>query len=153
MKCVILDNLRSAHNVGNIYRSAYSFGFDCIIHVGVTPQPDNPNFLSSSRGSEKYLKRIVFEGMNEAVSYARSKNLAVYSLEMNVRAQRLREASIEGDFAVILGNEALGVSQMALEQSDKIISIETDGRKDSLNVAVAFGIFAYDAFMKLKSID
>ncbi|MDD3804360.1 MAG: TrmH family RNA methyltransferase [bacterium] len=149
-KIVILDNLRSAHNVGNIYRSAYSFGFDCVIHVGVTPLTDNPKFLSSSRGCEKHLKTMFFEEISKAIEFALSEKAVVYSLEMNEKSVKLTDFNCFGDYAVVLGNEALGVSEAALEKSDKIISIETTGAKESLNVAVAFGIFAYSMFLKNK---
>ncbi|MGE3062782.1 MAG: TrmH family RNA methyltransferase [bacterium] len=145
---VILDNLRSAHNVGNIYRSAFSYGFSTIIHVGVTPLRDNPNFISSSRGCEEHIKTITYEEITQALEYASSENLLIYSLELHKNAVNLGSMQYEGKFAVILGNEALGVSQSALEKSHKIISIETSGAKDSLNVAVAFGIFAYTMFLK-----
>lgn len=145
---VILDNLRSAHNVGNIYRSAYTFGYKGVIHVGVTPEKNNPNFLSSSRGCEKHLEFHRFDEISDAFNFARSRQMRVYSLEISDRSEKLNSMLPEESFAIVLGNEALGVSEYAMSNSDRIITIETPGYKDSLNVAVAFGIFSYALHMK-----
>ncbi|HAV92830.1 TPA: hypothetical protein DCW38_06585 [candidate division WOR-3 bacterium] len=145
---VILDNLRSAHNVGNIYRSAYTFGYKGIIHVGVTPEKNNPNFLSSSRGCEEHLEYCRFSHIIEAIEFSKSLGLKIFSLEIREKAKKLNSALIEESFALILGNEALGVSETAIELSDRIFTIETPGYKDSLNVAVAFGIFSYSTYIR-----
>lgn len=145
---VILDNLRSAHNVGNIYRSAYTFGYKGVIHVGVTPEKNNPNFLSSSRGCEKYLESQRFSHIIEAIDFSKSMGLKIFSLEISEKSEKLNSVAIEESFALILGNEALGVSETAIALSERVFKIETPGYKDSLNVAVAFGIFSYSAYIR-----
>lgn len=145
---VILDNLRSAHNTGGIYRSAYSFGFSTVIHAGITPKLENPAFIDASRGVEKHMKSIFMPSTDEALNLLKSSGYSIYSLEIEDGADNLESFMPSEPYAIIVGNEALGISQSALERSDKIIRIETAGRKDSLNVGVAFGILAYRLFLK-----
>jgi len=134
--------------VGNIYRSAYAFGYRGVIHVGITPEKNNPNFLSSSRGCENFLDTVRFDHISEALKFSREMKLKIYSLEIGEKADKLNAFNFEDNFVIVIGNEALGVSEFALKNSDKIISIETPGFKDSLNVGVAFGIFSYAMYLK-----
>jgi len=145
---VVLDNLRSAYNVGSIYRTAFSFGFNTIIHVGITPKRDNPSFASASRGVEENIKTIYVPSINDAETILRKCNYSIYALEISANSTKLNEIILNNPFALILGNEAMGVSMSAMEMSDSVIEIETTGSKDSLNVSVAFGIFAYTVFIK-----
>lgn len=147
---VLLDNIRSAHNAGGIYRTAYSFGFETVIHAGITPKKDNPSFIDASRGVEESMKSVFLPSTDEAINVLREKGYSIYSLEISDEACFLSEFIPKEPFAVIVGNEAMGVSQYALEKSDRIIKIETAGKKDSLNVGVAFGILAYRVFSALE---
>ena len=139
---VVLDNLRSAHNVGSVYRTAYSYGFTNIVHIGITPNNENPSFKSASRGAEKHISTFFYKSMDELIDILKREKYILYSLEISQNAIPLNKIKIQQPFAIVLGNEALGVSKIAMDNCDAIIEIETINKR-SLNVSIAFGIFAY----------
>ncbi|MFO8062746.1 MAG: TrmH family RNA methyltransferase [bacterium] len=143
-RIVILDNLRSGYNTGSIYRTACSFSFTDVLHVGTTPNTENASFKKASRGCEDYLSSGRFDCMRDALK-SLPESIHLYALEICSRSIPLSRVKIPRSFAVIVGNEALGVSEHALSASDSVIEIETTGRKHSLNVASSFAIFAYNA--------
>ncbi len=146
-KIIILDNLRSAYNTGSIYRTAYSFDFKTIVHVGTTPNIDNPSFISASRGVEKNINTLRYDSIDKIIEELKELNFRIYALEISDRSQNIESLKLESPYAIVLGNEALGVSQYALSESDKIIEINTINKR-SLNVSIAFGIFAYSDFIR-----
>lgn len=143
---VILDNLRSAHNTGSIFRTAAAFEFDRVILTGVTPNSSNPGFLKASRNTEHMIESMHMNSIQDAIDYARNMHYHIYSLEINKRSCSLNEAVLERPIAIVLGNEANGVSDYAMEASDTILEISTGKNKHSLNVSTAFAIFAYHIF-------
>lgn len=145
---VILDNLRSAWNTGSIYRTAAAFDFETIIHTGVTPLSNNPSFIKASRDTYKYINTINSDSIINAVEYLKEKDYYIYALEINERSIEMKSTNIKNPFAIILGNEANGVCSRALDIADNIIEIDTGSKKHSLNVSIAFGIFAHFVYKK-----
>ena len=145
---VILDNLRSGWNTGSIYRTAAAFDFETIIHTGVTPLSDNPSFIKASRDTHKHINTVNFDSIINAVEYLKKKDYCIYALEINERSIEMDTVIFKSPFAVILGNEANGVCDGALKMADNIIEISTGNKKHSLNVSIAFGIFAHFVFEK-----
>ena len=143
---VILDNLRSAHNTGSIFRTAAAFDFKRIILTGVTPSSSNPGFLKASRNTEQLIESMHMTSIQDAVDYVRRMDYCLYSLEIDAKSVPLTEAVIETPLAVVLGNEANGVSDYAMEASDSILEISTGNSKHSLNVSTSFAIFAHHIF-------
>lgn len=143
-KTVILDNLRSAHNTGSIYRTAYITGFSNVIHVGITPNTGNPRFTEASRGTEEHINTYRCDSIEQAIDMCRQAGMSIIALEKCKDGVEPEFLKAEGDYAVILGNEALGVSEYAMEHSDQIITIKSREDK-SFNVSIAFSIFAYIA--------
>ncbi len=140
--------MRSAHNTGSIYRTAAAFGFDAIIHSGITPNNRNPLFKKASRGTEHFLRTIYFESILDSITYALELKCKIYGLEINESAEELLKCECNLPFAIILGNEANGISAAALEKCERIFEIRTTGIKHSLNVANSFAIFAHHIFNK-----
>ncbi len=145
---VILDNLRSAFNTGSIYRTAAAFDFETIIHTGVTPLSDNPSFKKASRDTHKHINTVNFDSIINAVEHLKQKDYYIYALEINEKSVEMQSIILKNPFAIILGNEANGVCSGILERVDNIIEISTGDKKHSLNVSIAFGIFAHYIYNK-----
>ena len=145
---IVLDRLRSAFNTGNIFRIADAIGAKEIIACGYTPAPPHPKLEKTAMGADKM---VPVRQMPDAVAAVRQLKaegikqvLAVECTEDSVFAW---EYDYEFPLAIIMGNEALGVSQEALELCDGVISLPMLGQKESINVgncaaAVLYAIIA-----------
>ena len=141
---VLLDNIRSAWNVGSILRSADGFGFTHAYCCGITPTPENEAVTKTSLGAED---TVTWSHHKDAVRLAKGlkkEGWRVYALEEDDRSVRLgglpspRQPSV-----LIVGNEVTGVDPQLLDLCDAIYHIPMRGQKRSFNVAIAFGIAAY----------
>jgi tRNA G18 (ribose-2'-O)-methylase SpoU len=152
---VLLDNIRSAWNVGSILRSADGFGFKHAYLCGITPTPESEAVTKTSLGSED---TVTWSYHKDAVKLAkglRKEGRQVWSLEGDRRAIPISTSSVsQRNFPVILilGNEITGVDPELLDLSDQIFYIPMHGEKTSFNVAIAFGIAAYQfAHIRLRT--
>jgi 23S rRNA (guanosine2251-2'-O)-methyltransferase len=147
---IILDNIRSALNVGAIFRTADAFAVAQISVCGITAQPPNREVLKTALGATDTVSWQYFEHTTDAIANAKSKGFAVLAVEQvensimlqDFAAQRASFAS--NRFAIVLGNEVEGVAQTALSHCDGCIEIPQFGSKHSLNVSVAAGIVAWE---------
>jgi 23S rRNA (guanosine2251-2'-O)-methyltransferase len=144
---VLLDNIRSAGNVGSILRSAEGFGFSRAYLCGITPTPENNAVKKTALGAEE---SVTWSYHKDAVKLAkglRTKGWDIVSLEEGKNASNIADARRELDLArqtvLIVGNEITGVDASLLELCKRIYYIPMRGEKKSFNVAVAFGIAAY----------
>jgi len=150
--CLILDNIRSVHNVGSIFRTADAAGVSMIYLVGTTPTPidrfekKRKDFIKTSLGAEdsvpwKYTKKI-----SSTIKKLQSKGCVVLSLEQtpdSISYTKIQSKLKNKKIALIVGNEVGGVSKQALTLSDFCIEIPMKGVKESLNVSVSTGIALY----------
>ncbi|PIZ00548.1 RNA methyltransferase [bacterium (Candidatus Howlettbacteria) CG_4_10_14_0_8_um_filter_40_9] len=146
----VLDNIRSAENVGSILRTAESLGIDRVFLVGITPDLSHPKVKKTSLGAEDNLD-IVYE--KDSVTLAeklKKENFETVSLEICEGSMDIEDFVFKKDICLFLGNEVSGVAKEILDISDCIIKIPMAGKKESLNVAVSFGIAAYALKMKNK---
>jgi tRNA G18 (ribose-2'-O)-methylase SpoU len=142
-RAVLLDNIRSAWNVGSILRSAEGFGFDHAYCCGITPTPENEAVRKTSLGAEK---RVSWSYHKNAVELARGlkqEGWKVYALEEDQRAIPLKKKRSAGRLALIVGNEVSGVDPELLDLCDAVYYIPMRGVKKSFNAAIAFGIAAF----------
>ncbi len=143
---VVLDNIRSAENVGSIIRTADGFGVDRIILVGITPGlvdrfgRENQKVIKASLGAERTVLIEKIESAEEAIVRLKKEGMVIVSLEQSERSIDYRELVVPQKIALIVGNEVRGVSSSFLESSDYVIEIPMKGKKESLNVAVATGV-------------
>lgn len=152
---VILENIRSAHNVGSIFRTADAAGAEEIILVGVTPAPldkfgrEVSEIVKTALGAEKNIPWRSVKTTKPVLSKLKKDGYKIVALEQSEQSKDIRHFNSpkNGKFAVVLGSETEGVSKSALSASDEIIEIPMFGRKESLNVSVAFGIIAYASFI------
>ena len=158
--CLVLDNIRSVHNVGSIFRTAETLGISCIYCIGTTPTPHDrfgrprADFSKVALGAEvlpwehvaraaPLMKRLKERGVL-VVALEQSKKSVDYKSTDVVRS--LLRASLSKGVAVILGNEVAGVSPALLKASDVVADIPMKGKKESLNVSVAAGVALFRWF-------
>lgn len=151
---VILDNVRSLHNIGSVFRTSDAFRVECIYLCGITATPPHPEMHKTALGAEftvdwKYVNNAV-----EAVDNLRQEGYIVFSIEQAENSIMLEDIQLEQGkrYAVVLGNEVKGVQQEVIDHSDGCIEIPQYGTKHSLNVSVTAGIVIWDLFKQLKTL-
>lgn len=143
---VILDNLRSTYNVGAIFRTADASGVSKIYLCGITPSPDrNEKIKKISLGAENY---VLWEKVSQTwrlIQTLKKEGYFLIALEQNPKSKNLFKIKKikKKKIALILGKETKGLSQKILSKADLIVEIPMYGKKESLNVSVAFGIAVY----------
>ncbi|MEA2104898.1 MAG: RNA methyltransferase [Candidatus Cloacimonadota bacterium] len=137
---LILNNLRSAFNVGSIIRSAECFGIKKIYFCGYTPTPQNDKVKKTAMGTEKYLEWEMYKTAGEIIKKLREENIRIYAAETVQNAISIYQTNFQSPCVLVLGNEALGISKKILELCDEIVQIPMSGWKNSLNVGVTAGI-------------
>ncbi len=143
---VLLDNIRSAWNVGSILRSADGFGFSHAYLCGITPTADNEAVTKTSLGAEDSVPWSYHKDAVKLVKGLKAEGWQVYALEEDPRSlpisQSLNRQS-RNLSVLIVGNEVTGVDPELLDLCDKIFYIPMLGEKKSFNVAIAFSVAAY----------
>ena len=152
---VILHNIRSAYNVGTIFRTADAVGIEKIYLTGYTPNPAKDKKIEKTAlGAEKYVSWESYKNLNYLLKKLKKEGFKIVALEQNEKSIPYYKFRPRFDIVLILGNEVRGLNKKILEKCDYILEIPMFGRKESLNVAVAFGIIAYylkvENFKKIK---
>lgn len=142
---VLLDNVRSALNVGSILRSADGFGFSHAYICGISPTPENEAVTKTSLGAEDSVTWSYHKDAVKLVKGLQKEGWKVYALEEDERAKELTQGAEYGTqkTVLIVGNEVTGVDPELLDLCDEILYIPMRGEKKSFNVGIAFGIAAY----------
>lgn len=142
-----LDNIRSAYNVGAIFRTADGTGVRHLHLAGITPTPLHPKLRKTALGSEKTIPWTHHRNGLDAITDLREKGYKLWALENLLDARSLfdtREMNhSEHPILLIVGNELSGIDQAILDICDRIIALPMVGSKGSLNVEVTFGVAAY----------
>jgi tRNA G18 (ribose-2'-O)-methylase SpoU len=141
---LILDNLRSAFNVGSIIRTAECLNIESIYFCGYTPQPDHPKVKNTAMGTQEKINWQYFEQTEQAVSKAKENEYQVIALETVESAVSIYEYEFPSKTALILGNEALGISNEILNLCDNCVALPILGWKNSLNVATACAVACFE---------
>jgi tRNA G18 (ribose-2'-O)-methylase SpoU len=148
----ILHDIRSVHNVGSIFRTADGAGFSKLYLCGITPAPLDrfkkvrPDFAKVALGAEK---SMAWESVPDTVALIqklKSEGWEILALEQSKKSMPLMSLEDIGrrNCALIVGNEVDGIPPLVLKLADHILEIPMFGKKESLNVSVAFGIAAYE---------
>ena len=144
---VLLDNIRSAWNVGSILRSADGFGLSHAYLCGITPTADNEAVTKTSLGAEDSVPWSYHRDAVKLVRGLKTEGWRVYGLEEDVRALDISHVESVIDrvqrMVLIIGNEVTGVDPELLDLCDRVFYIPMRGEKRSFNVAIAFSIAAY----------
>lgn len=145
-RAVLLDNIRSAWNVGSIFRSADGFGFDHVYLCGITPAPDdNEAITKTSLGAENYVPWSYHKDAVKLIAGLKKEGWGIVALEEGEKAKEITKKAGKGyeKSVLILGSEVTGIDPGLLPLCDEIINIPMRGQKRSLNVAIAFSVAAY----------
>jgi len=143
---VILDSVRSMHNVGAIFRTADAFLVQKIVLCGITPQPPHREIHKAALGATESVDWIFEENINTAIDNLKKENFNIIGIEQTSTSQLISDFEInpEKKYALILGNEVDGISDEALNNIDTFLEIPQLGTKHSLNVSVCGGIVIWE---------
>lgn len=143
---VVLDDVRSLHNVGSVFRSSDAFRVEAIYLCGITAVPPQPEIHKTALGAEDTVAWKYFKDTLDAVSELKENGYMVYSVEQVEGSTLLNKLTLDEQkkYAVILGNEVKGVKQEVVNASDGCIEIPQFGTKHSLNVSVTAGIVVWE---------
>lgn len=145
-KILILDNIRSTHNVGSIFRTADAVGISKIYLVGVTPAPidrfgrERNDISKVALGAEKNIKWEHVENILDIIFGLKKEGFEIVALEQSENSVDYKEFVAPNKMALILGEEVSGIEKETLGVCDSIIEIPMRGEKESLNVSVATGV-------------
>ena len=148
-----MHRVRSAYNVGSIFRSADGIGVDKIYITGFTQAPSKKEYILQSKaekmlsktalGADKYVPWEKSKSISRVLDKLKKDNFEIVALEQNESSVDYQDYKPGKKVALILGNEPKGIDKRILKKCDKIIEIPMRGKKQSLNVAVAFGVAGY----------
>lgn len=141
----ILHNIRSAHNVGAIFRTSDAVGIKKIYLTGYTPTPKtNPKEIAKTAlGAENYVDWEHYKNISYLLKKLKKKKLKIVAVEQSKRSIPYYKFKPKFPVVLIFGNEVRGLNKKILEKADHILEIPMLGKKESLNVSVAFGIIVY----------
>ncbi|MFB6212269.1 MAG: TrmH family RNA methyltransferase [Candidatus Magasanikbacteria bacterium] len=148
----VLENIRSVYNVGSIFRTADGAGIEKLYLTGYTPTPKNKlgkprkKMKKTALGATKTVQWESFDSTKRCLQNLQKENYNIITVEEGTKDAKKytnTQASQKENLAIVFGNEVEGISDETLELSNKTIFIPMEGKKQSLNVAVSFGIIAY----------
>lgn len=142
---IVLDNLRSAFNVGAIFRTCDALRVSGLFLCGCTAFPPHVKLEKTSLGTIDYVPWKRYETALEAVQFLQAKKIPVWAAETTSRSKPFYRMNYPHRLGLVFGNEALGVDREVLEICDEIIEIPLYGFKNSLNVATSVGILGFRA--------
>lgn len=147
---VLLDQVRSMHNVGSVFRTADAFQVQALWLCGYTPVPPHRDIHKTALGATETVAWAHHPDILEAISLLKARGYAVWAVEQAEGSQYLQD--FQPDFshplAIVLGNEMHGVQQAVLDSVDGCLEIPQFGMKHSLNIAVTAGIVLWDLLVK-----
>ena len=151
---IILDDIRSLHNIGSVFRSADSFLIEKIYLCGITAVPPNKEIHKTALGATDTVTWEYAANVLEVIEKLKQEKVLVYAIEQVENAIFLNDFEIEPNqkYAIIFGNEVKGVQQKVVSVSDFCVEIPQFGTKHSLNISVSAGIVIWDLFCKMKKV-
>ena len=141
---MVLDNLRSAFNVGSIFRTADTARLQRIVTCGYTAHPPHPRLDKTALGTVDYVDTEHVESTMAAVAHLQAQGVSVWALETTSASRRYTEVAYPRPVALVLGNEALGVERDVLDRCDELLEVPVFGYKNSLNVACTAAVVVYE---------
>ena len=152
---LLLDDIRSANNVGSLFRTADCFALQHVYLCGITATPPHRDILKTALGATETMPWSHHENALEMVRQLQGGGARVQCLEQTERSVKLRDfvPAADGSLLVlVVGNEVQGVDQAVIDAADGTIEIEQFGTKHSLNVAVAGGMMVYHVSHRLRAV-
>ena len=149
---IILDDIRSLHNIGSVFRTADAFLIEKIYLCGITATPPNKEIHKTALGATETVAWEHSKNVLEVIENLKKEDVTVLAIEQVESAIFLQDFKVEKDkkYALVFGNEVFGVSQEAVAICNGCIEIPQLGTKHSLNISVSAGIVVWDLFQKLN---
>ncbi len=149
---IVLDDIRSLHNIGSVFRTADAFLVEKIFICGITATPPNKEMNKTALGATDTVAWEHRENVVDLICDLKQQSIKVFAVEQVENAVFLENFIVNENqkYALVFGNEVFGVSQQAVSVCDGTIEIPQLGTKHSLNIAVSVGIVVWDFFKKLK---
>lgn len=143
---VVLDDVRSLHNVGAVFRSCDAFRVQAVYLCGITATPPSAEIHKTALGAEDSVEWKYFDSARDSVASLQQEGFYVYAIEQVEGSQKLPSLVLNPNqrYAVILGNEVKGVHQSVVDAADGCLEIPQLGTKHSLNVSVTAGIVVWE---------
>lgn len=150
---LVLDRLRSAHNVGNLFRLAEATRAERIIACGYTAAPPHPKLAKTARGCDELVPCDVAASAAEALVTLKAAGYTIYAIETAEQAQCYWDVQFQFPAALVLGNEALGISPEALALCDHLVALPALGQKNSINVGNCGAVVLFECLRQFGSGD
>lgn len=149
---IVLDNVRSAHNVGSVFRTSDAFLIEKIILCGITAQPPHRDIRKTALGSSESVDWEYENSCLESIKKLKEEGYTIISIEQANNSAKLGNFKIDvkQKIALVFGNEVNGVDQKIVSISDTVLEIPQFGTKHSLNISVSAGMVIWDLFNQLK---
>ena len=149
---LVLDDIRSLHNIGSVFRTADAFLIEKIYLCGITATPPNKEIHKTALGATETVAWEHHEDVLEVITKLKKDNVTTLAIEQVESAVFLQNFKVEKNkkYALVFGNEVYGVSQDAVALCDGCIEIPQLGTKHSLNISVSAGIVVWDLFKQLN---
>lgn len=147
---LILDNIRSMHNVGSAFRTADAFRAEKIILGGITAKPPHREIQKTALGATESVTWEYHSELLEVVQKLKSEGWKAIAIEQAMESTSLEKYQFQSDekYIFIFGNEVFGVSEELMEKVDDCLEIPQFGTKHSLNISVSIGVILWDYFSK-----
>ncbi len=147
---LVLDNVRSLHNIGSVFRTADAFRLEGIYLCGITATPPHREIHKTALGATESVYWEYREETTDAITELKEKGYQIYSVEQTDGAVLLDQVQLSGEqkYALVFGHEIRGVDQQVVDMSDRCIEIPQYGTKHSLNISVAAGIVIWELFRR-----
>ena len=151
---LVLDNLRSMHNVGSAFRTADAFLCAKILLCGITAQPPHREIHKTALGATDSVTWEYFRDTRVAIEALKADGYKIASIEQANESISLEkfEMKVDEKLALVFGNEVKGVQEEIVQKSDLVIEIPQHGTKQSLNVSVSIGVVIWDLINKMKAL-
>ena len=149
---IVLDDIRSLHNIGSVFRTADAFLIEKIVLCGITATPPNKEIHKTALGATETVAWEHHSDVLKVIENLKKEGVIVLAIEQVESAVFLQDFEIDSKkkYALVFGNEVFGVSQEAVALCDGCIEIPQLGTKHSLNISVSAGIVVWDLFKKMK---
>jgi tRNA G18 (ribose-2'-O)-methylase SpoU len=146
---VVLDNVRSAYNVGSVFRTADAFPVETLYLCGITGYPPHKEILKTALGATLTVKWKYYKSTLEAIHELKASGYKIYAIEQAEGSIMLHDFKLKGiKLALVFGHEVNGVQQDIMNMCDGCIEIPQGGTKHSLNIAVSAGVVLWEFFRK-----
>lgn len=152
---IVLDNVRSLHNVGSAFRTADGFAVEAIYLCGITGQPPHREIEKTALGATRSIKWQYFEDVAAAVTDLKRNHFKIIAIEQAENSVSLSDFHPEKDkkYALFFGNEVNGVSNEVMQEIDACIEIPQFGTKHSFNIVISTGIVLWDFYSKIIKLN